>query len=191
MIRFIYGDHGNKKTQRILEMIKNDTQNGIHTFLIVPDQEALQYERLTLSQLDPSCQLELEILGFSRLYNRVCREYGDICYSYVTKPIRYLLMWKTLRELRSTLETLSLDSKKDIALEDILISSINELKINGISARDLENAASGIKERSPELSSKISDIAAIYEHFDLLISEKYSDSADDLSRMLVQLVPQS
>lgn len=183
MIRFIYGDHGNKKTQRILEMIKNDTQNGIHTFLIVPDQEALQYERLTLSQLDPSCQLELEILGFSRLYNRVCREYGDICYSYVTKPIRYLLMWKTLRELRSTLETLSLDSKKDIALEDILISSINELKINGISARDLENAASGIKERSPELSSKISDIAAIYEHFDLLISEKYSDSADDLSRL--------
>ena len=183
MIRFIYGDHGNKKTQRILEMIKNDTQNKIHTFLIVPDQEALQYERITLSRLDASCQLNLEILGFSRLYNRVCREYGDICYSYVTKPIRYLLMWKTLRELRSALDTLSIDNKKDIALEDILISSINELKINGISASDLENAASGIKEKSPELSSKISDIAAIYEHFDLLISEKYSDSADDLSRL--------
>lgn len=183
MIRFIYGDHGNKKTQHILKMIEKDTQNGIHTFLIVPDQEALQYERLTLSKLPASCQLELEILGFSRLYNRVCREYGDICYSYATKPIKYLLMWKTLRELRSQLDTLSVDTKKDIALEDILISSVNELKINGIKATDLETAAESIKAHAPDLSKKMSDISAIYEHFDLLMSEKYSDSADDLSRL--------
>lgn len=183
MIRFIYGDHGYGKTDRILNMIKEDTQNGKHVFLIVPDQEALQAERLTLSTLPESSQLELEVLGFSRLYNRVCREYGNICYSYITKPIRYLLMWKALRELKGSLDVLGSATKKDIALEDMLISSINELKINGISAKMLEDAAEKLKVRSPELSAKASDLASIYTCFNLYVNEKFSDSADDLSRL--------
>lgn len=183
MIRFIYGDHGKEKTNRILDMIKNDTQNGVRTFLIVPDQEALQAERLTLSALPSSSQLNLEVLGFSRLYNRVCREYGDITYSYATKPIRYLLAWKTLRELKGTLEILSATGNKDVALEDIVLSTISELKANGITDADLESAAEKLKDISPMLSSKASDLAAIYAHFNLSLSEKYSDSADDLSRL--------
>lgn len=183
MIRFIYGNHGYGKTNRILNMIENDTQKGIRTFLIVPDQEALQAERLTLSTLESSSQLYLEVLSFSRLYNRVCREYGNICYSYITKPIRYLLMWKTIRELRGALEVMGATTKKDIALEDILISSINELKINGITPEMLEGSSLSLKDTSPDLSSKASDLAAIYTCFDAYVNEKFSDSADDLSRL--------
>ena len=183
MINFIYGNHGCGKTNRILNMIKNDTRKGIQTFLIVPDQEALQAERLTLSALESSSQLHLEVVSFSRLYNRVCREYGNICYSYITKPIRYLLMWKTLRELRGSLEIIGTSAKKDIALEDILISTVNELKINGISAEMLENSAEHLKESAPELSAKTADLAAIYSCFDSYVNEKFSDSADDLSRL--------
>ena len=183
MIRFIYGDHGYGKTARILKMIDEDTKNGKHTFLIVPDQEALQAERLTLSTLSPSSQLELEVLGFSRLYNRVCREYGNLCYTYITKPIRYLLMWKTLRELSGNLEILGSVTKKDIALEDMLLSTINELKINGIDAEMLEDTAEKLKTHDPELSSKTSDLAAVYTCFSSYVNEKFSDSADDLSRL--------
>lgn len=183
MIRFIYGDHGYGKTDKILNMIKEDTQNSKHVFLIVPDQEALQAERLTLASLPESSQLELEVLGFSRLYNRVCREYGNICYSYVTKPIKYLLMWRALRELKGNLEVLGNATKKDIALEDMLLSSINELKINGISADMLEDAAEGLRDISSDLSAKASDLASIYTYFDSCVNEKYSDSADDLSRL--------
>ena len=183
MIRFVYGDHGCGKTDYILNMIREDTQNGIHTFLLIPDQEALQAERLTLSALPSSSQLELEVLGFSRLYNRVCREYGNICYSYITKPIRYLLMWRTIRELKGSLEALGGESKKEIALEDLLISTINELKINGITAEMLEDTADKIKTSSPDLSAKLSDIASIYYLFDSYVNEGFSDSADDLSRL--------
>ena len=183
MIRFIYGDHGYGKTDRLLNMIKEDTQNQKHVFLIVPDQEALQAERLTLTLLPESSQLELEVLGFSRLYNRVCREYGNICYSYITKPIKYLLMWKALRDLKSHLDVLGNATKKDIALEDMLISSINELKINGITPDMLEDAAEKLKQSSPELSAKASDLASVYTCFDSYVNEKYSDSADDLSRL--------
>lgn len=183
MIRFIYGEHGCGKTNRILDFIEEDTKKGIHTFLIVPDQEALQAERLTLAKLPPSSQLNLEVLGFSRLYNRVCREYGNICYSYITKPIRYLLMWRTFHELKGTLEVMGTATKKDIALEDLLISSINELKINGITQEMLEETAEKLKKSSPELSAKASDLASIYTRFDMYVNEKFSDSADDLTRL--------
>ena len=183
MIRFIYGNHGYGKTDRILNMIQQDTQSEKRVFLIVPDQEALQAERLTLSALPPSSQLKLEVLSFSRLYNRVCREYGNICYSYITKPIRYLLMWRTLKELKASFEVLGTATKKDIALEDMLISTINELKINGTTPKMLEDASKKLYEGSPELSAKVSDIAMLYEHFDSYVNEKFSDSADDLSRL--------
>lgn len=183
MIRFIYGEHGYGKTDRILNLINEDTKSGKHVFLIVPDQEALQAERLTLSALPASNQLDLEVLGFSRLYNRVCREYGNLCYSYITKPIRYLLMWKTLRELSGNLEILDNATTKEIALEDMMLSSINELKINGISAGMLEETSEKLKTSNPDLSSKASDIAAVYTCFNSYVNEKFSDSADDLSRL--------
>ena len=70
MINFIYGPHGSGKTSKILDMIYEDTQKGIHTFLIVPDQETVQIERLLLSAEKQPSPLYLEVLSFSRLYNR-------------------------------------------------------------------------------------------------------------------------
>ena len=78
MITFLYGTYGSGKSTAILESISKDIQNGIHTFLLVPEQETVQTEHATLQALPPSAQLEIEVLNFSRLYNRVCREYGGI-----------------------------------------------------------------------------------------------------------------
>ena len=104
MITFIYGNYGSGKTTRIFEKIKKSLENKRHVFLIVPEQEAVSAERMTLEAFPPSAQLEIEILNFSRLYNRVCREYGGLSYRYVTNPIRHLLMWQNLRELAPCLE---------------------------------------------------------------------------------------
>ena len=98
MITLIYGSYGSGKTTSILNSIREDTEKGIHTFLIIPEQDAVQTERRTLDLLPPTAQLHLEVLSFSRLYNRVCREYGGLSYRYITKPIRHLLMWQNLRE---------------------------------------------------------------------------------------------
>ena len=183
MLKFLYGNSVEKKTLELLKSIRSDTEQGIHTFLIIPEQDVLRFEKLTLENLPLSSQLNLEVLSFSRLYNRVCREYGGISYSYITDPIRYLIMWRTLRELKDSLEILNVDKKNNIVLEDLLISSINEFKINGITAEDIEQASLELEEVSPELSSKLSDIAAIYMHFDESVKEKYSDASDDMSRL--------
>lgn len=179
MIKFVFGNYSSGKTTHILNEICEDSKKGIHSFLIVPDQETLQMERRLLSMQEAPSPLNFEVLGFSRLYNRVCREYGGIAYSYITEPMRYLFMWKTLRDLRGTLQ--KIESNKEITLEETLISTVNELKINGISADALEEAALEIKSSSPELSKKAIDIAKIYSYYTATVNEKYSDSADDLS----------
>ncbi len=84
MINFLYGAYGSGKTTAVLNQIKRDTDRGTPTFLIVPEQEAVQSERATLFVLPSSAQLRLEVLSFSRLYNRLCREYGGISYRYIT-----------------------------------------------------------------------------------------------------------
>ena len=183
MIKFLYGNSTEKKTLKLFQSIKNDTEQGIHTFLIIPEQDVLRFEKLTLENLPASSQLNLEVVSFSRLYNRICREYGGLSYSYLTDPIRYLMMWKTLRELKDNLEILNIEKKNNIVMEDLLISCINELKVNGISAEDLEDAAMEIDSASHELSNKLNDIAQIYLYFDESIKEKYSDASDDMSRL--------
>ena len=182
MITFLYGACGSGKTTEVMERIRKDTENGIHTFLIVPDQEAVSAERLTLHTLPPASQLVLEVLSFSRLYNRVCREYGGLSYRYMTRPIRSLLMWKNLRELAPMLESYGTLAESDPSLADLMLSGIGECKSCGITPDMLEHAAAKLESGSP-LAARLRDLALIYASFDRLTAEQYSDSADDLSRL--------
>ena len=181
MTELIYGGYGSGKTTEIFNRIKEDTTNKKSCFLIIPDQEAVVFERLSLRLLPPSSQLYLETLAFSRLYNRVCREYGGLSYSYVTKPMRALLMNKTLRELVPLLSEYG-KLINDPSIPDLMISTINELKASGNTASDLEIAAKKFKPGSP-LANRIHDISLIYACYDKFVAEKYSDSADDLTRL--------
>lgn len=185
MINFIYGTYGSGKTTSIMEKLKKDAESNKRSFLIVPDQEALQFERLTLKLLPPSSQLNIEVLGFSRLYNRVCREYGGLSYSYMTKPIRSLFMWKTLNEFNGQFEEIGKNSTKgsaDISLTDTMLNTIGEFKMNAITPTELETAAKKLP-RDSILAKRLRDLSMLYASFGNYVSEKYSDSSDDLSRL--------
>lgn len=182
MIRLIYGPYGSGKTTAILENIAKDTAAGIHTFFIVPEQESVQSERATLEKLSPSAQLHLEVLNFSRLYNRVCREYGGLSYRYVTSPVRHLLMWQNLKELAPLLEQYTDASPKDASLVELMLSARNECKASGVTPEELENTAKRLPTDDP-LAKRLRDLSLIFSSFDRLVSEQYTDSADDLSRL--------
>lgn len=182
MITFLYGPYGSGKTTAILREIADRTARGLHTFLIVPEQEAVQAERMTLNALPPSAGLCLEVLNFSRLYNRVCREYGGLSYRYIKPSIRHLLMWQNLRELAPLLEEYGELAQKDPSLGEIMLSAISECKACGVRPHELERAASAMSKDDP-LYRKLRDLSLIYASFDRLVSERYTDSADDLSRL--------
>lgn len=182
MITFIYGTYGSGKTSAVLNEIKKDTSIGRHTFLIVPDQEAVQSELATLNCLPNSAQLNLEVLGFSRLYNRVCREYGGLSYRYVTKPMKHLIMWSIMRELSDVLYEFGKYSANDFAICDVMLSTIGELKASSVTPEMLEEALENIEPDS-SLWRRISDICCIYKAYDEFILDGYSDSSDDISRL--------
>ncbi len=183
MIKFVFGDKFCQKTEYISELIRKDTANGKHCILIVPEQEAVATERRTLEYLPASAQLTFEVLNFSRLYNRVCREYGGLCYSYINKPIKKVLMWKTLHELVPFLKEYATNAATDSAFADTMLDGISELKASGITTDMLEKAADNCRTSNPSLCSKITDITLIYGTFDAYVNQKYNDSSDDLSRL--------
>ncbi len=182
MIRFIYGESGYGKTHRIVDMIKTDVENNKKVFLIVPDQEAVAAERRMLSLLPPSAQLCIEVLGFSRLYNRVCREYGGLEYNYLTKPAKQLIMWSTVREICDSFKYYHEISKRDTALPSKMLAALDEFKANGITAEALENASNSFDEDS-ELACKLYDLALIYAAYKAQIENKFGDAADDVSKL--------
>lgn len=182
MIELIFGTYGSGKTTEIFNRIQTDTENNKKCFLIIPDQEAVQFERLSLEKLSMQSQLNLEILSFSRLYNRLCRECGGISYSYITKPMRSVMMWKTLNDLKPLLVEYGRSASSDATLTDFMLSAVDEFKVCGITPTALENAASKLPESSP-LATRLRDLALVYACFNNFVNEKYSDSADDLSRL--------
>ena len=167
MITFLFGSYGSGKTTAIHQSITKDIEAGIHTFLLVPEQETVQAEHATLSLLPPSAQLKLEVLNFSRLYNRVCREFGGLSYRYITKPIRHLLMWQNMRELSPLLEEYGTLIEKDPALGEMMLSALNECKACGISPDQLEKTANSLPHEEP-LAKRLRDLALIFASFDRL-----------------------
>ena len=182
MIRFLFGDDALGKTEHILEQLRKDADSDTVSILIVPEQQAVQTEILTLNALPPSAQLTLEVLNFSRLYNRVCREYGGLEYNYLTKPAKQLIMWRTLNELSPMLEHYRSSVERDAALPEKMLSALMEFKANGIVPRDLERAADKL-EAGLELRAKLEDLARIYSVYSAFVSEGYGDSADDISKL--------
>ena len=182
MIRFIYGDSGYGKTHEISRMIKEDALAGVRSYLIVPEQQAVSSERMMLELLPMSSQLDLEILNFSRLYNRLCREYGGLEYNYITKPAKYLIMWQTLRELSPMLEYYKSEDKSDSAITEFMLSAVGEFKANAIESSELEHASKKL-DSSSQLYAKLRDLSLIYAAYNSAISESFSDSADDITKL--------
>lgn len=182
MITLLYGTYGSGKTTAIMRGIAADTKAKRHTFLIVPEQASVQAEQAALHTLSPSAQLHLEILNFSRLYNRVCRQYGGLHYQPLSKPIRHLLMWQNLRELSPLLEEYHVGTDPDTSLADLMLSALDECKACGISASQLEQASKKVPLSAP-LGKRLRDLSLIYASFDRLVAQGYTDSADHLSRL--------
>lgn len=182
MINLIFGKSGSGKTSRVFDMISDSIDAGRSVFLIVPEQEAVQAEIASLKHLSPSAQLSLEVVSFTRLCNRVCRELGGLSYNYITKPIKHLIMWQNLRELAPLLKIYSKTARSDAALPEMMLSAIGELKASGISPEQLERAFERSEKNTP-FADRLSDLALIYAAYQNRVSEHYTDSADDLSKL--------
>ena len=188
MIRFLFGRPGSGKTHTTVEAIRRlCAEGGRRVFLIVPEQQAYSSERELLAALPPEAGRSFRVLSFTRLCDHLADLYGGRAQHTVTRAMRSLLMWENLRQLKGILETYSSSGATDPSLCRKMLSTVEELGVNGISSASLERAADKL-DRSAPLRGKLRDIALVSASYSGLLTEVYGeDPADRLLRAAEKL----
>ena len=182
MINFLFGRPGTGKTTRVVEEIKALAALGARpVYLIVPEQQAYSAERDVLTALPPSVGQHLTIVSFSRLCDMVADLYGGRAQHTVTRAMKALLMWENLRQLSGILEVYVGGGATDAALISKMLSTAEELRLNGVSSSSLEQAAERLDPSAP-LRGKLRDLALVSAAYDGLLSDIYGENPAD--RML-------
>lgn len=173
MLTFLFGRPGSGKTSYIIEKIKESVESGKQTYLLVPEQQAFISESM-LADLPASSALCFEVVSFSRLCEKVFGEVGGLIDSRMGSDLGSLIMWQTLREVSALLEEYG-SVKTDRAFGDMMLSVIDELHANSVSAEDCQRLAEQCDD--PALSRKLSDISLVYANRDRIMGELLGESA--------------
>ena len=185
MVTLFLGAYGHGKSTKIIDCIKNDYENKIRSYLIVPEQQTLVSERQLTTALPPSAQLYTEATNLTRLANSVFRKTGGLKYNYVTKSRQSLIMYRTICEVRGLLKHYNkIPVGREKSYVGMFLQAIGELKAYSVSIPLLDKALSeleGDKTGNNELlCAKIQDILTVWTCYEKLLLEKYDDPYDDL-----------
>lgn len=162
MLKFLLGRSGSGKTSHIIKEIDALVASQEKTYLLVPEQQVYISESM-LADLPSSSALCFEVISFSRLSEIIFSRFGGITERAAGQGARNLVMWQSLRELGGTLDQYK-NVKTDAAFTSMMLSTIDELRANSITAERCESLSQLTSD--PLLSGKLSDIAAIYTCFE-------------------------
>lgn len=186
MMTLVYGGAGSGKSTLFYREIVRDLAEGRTPFLIVPEQQAIEAEQ-NLTRLCDAADVptaSLEILSFSRLANRIFRQYGGLSYRNLEKGARQLVMWRVLSDLREVLgeyRDISITDKSTIRL---LSDTMTEFTRYKVTPAMLEKAASDLDETGvfSALRSRIADLSLLYAAYRTLLHRDYDDPEEELTR---------
>ena len=187
MLNLICGRSGSGKTTKMIEMIKETVGDGKRTYLLVPEQQAFISESM-LAFLPPSSALCFEVVSFSRLCSIVFSKYGGLVDSAPDGGIRSLVMWQAIREISPMLREYK-NLKNDSSLAQMMLSTMDELRVSGITPEECEKAAEECSDEN--LSGKLYDVSLIYANYNRTLAERIGEGAlaaeNKLSRLLTLL----
>ena len=104
MLELILGAAGTGKTALLYEKLKDWVAGGGRAILLVPEQASFESEKALHRLLGPQSALSVEVLSFTRLCDRIFREYGGLAGTHLDGTAKYLLMSVALEELEGQLE---------------------------------------------------------------------------------------
>ena len=183
MLNFLLGRSGSGKTKYILGEIEKLVREGKKSYLLVPEQQVYISECM-LADLPPSSALCFEVISFSRLCEIVFSRLGGLADRPVGQGAKNLIMWQTLREISPALQRYR-GVKTDLSFTSMMLSLTDELHANCITPDMCETLSEQCDDS--ELSSKLSDIAAIYADFERNIAERLGESATASENKLSRL----
>ena len=103
MLHLIFGRAGSGKTEYARTLLKEKVNSGESpVYFLVPEQYSFESEKALQRALGAK-SLAVEVLSFTRLVDRVQREYGGMAGRRLTESGRVLLMSQALRRVSDSL----------------------------------------------------------------------------------------
>ncbi len=184
MLNFISGRAKTGKTQRIMELIKNDALNGENPILIVPEQFTYESEKAILHLFGENKATLGYVTSFSGLYNTIGRICGGICGKTLEPSDKLILMTRALSECESELKLWKKYANSPSFAESML-KTIDDLKNEAISSNDLRAVLESVN--NTKLADKIYDTALIFDSYDMLMGTNFIDPSSMLDRLYDKL----
>lgn len=185
-IRFIYGRAGSGKSTYCLNSIKDrvNDNNGNRLIYLVPEQYTFQRETMLLKDVGEEGLLRAQVLSFKTMAQRVFEECGGRVHDRMRDSGKSMLIHKILQESEEDLQYFNRISKEQ-GFTDIISDTITEFKKYNVTPSVLREGITKVDDE--ELQSKLTDLANIFEKFDLSISENLVDTDDELTYLANKL----
>lgn len=174
----ICGRAGSGKSRFLAQVTQRALAQGRRVYLLVPDQYTLQAERELMAQLQAPGLLQVEVLSFTRLCQRVLEHCGCPSTAVLDARGRAMAVSGVLIEQQHALEAYGryVHSPNFCAT---LAGEIAELKRFDVSPQQFAQAAQD--------QVRLRDIARVYEAYEQKLQGVYNDNEDALNWMIERI----
>lgn len=180
MLQFVLGGAGVGKSQYLYQNIAQDLSQNRKVLLIVPEHQVLESEKALISTCDGIPTLQLEVLSFSRLAQRVFRTLGGMTERDIDRGAQLLVLWRALRELAPFMQEFCNVTLREQGFLERTLDTISEFQNNCITSTQLQEILPKIA--SEALRAKMSDFAQIYTAFEAILAQEYDYTGNALAR---------
>ncbi len=184
MLHFILGPAGCGKTYYIRNEIAQCVRKGDKNIaLLVPEQNNFESERAMLGLLGSASTEVVEVISFTRLSEQVEQLCGHCAADAADDGVKMLIMGRAVREVKSELTVYSRSCESPEFCKAVL-DLVEECKRSAITPAQLHQAAFNI---DGALKSKTADLSLIIKTYEALLSSRFRDPLDDLTRLTESL----
>ena len=185
MITFLTGLESEKKTETFVGMIRESARGGRRVTVIVPEQQAVVWERRLARALSPRDWLALDVVSFTRLANLAERRFGGLSYAPADKGARYLLMWRAIRAVAPLLRVYG-ECRNTAALVSSMQEVQSELERAGVDAAALGETADRLEaeDGASPLVDRLRDVALISAEYKSSFAGDFDDPANECEKLL-------
>lgn len=181
----ITGRAGSGKSRLIFQQIKAhlDEGDGRKLILLVPEQFTLQSERDLIQYLQLPGIMQVEVLSFDRLAERILDEAGGKTRTMIDEQGRHMVLRKIIDELAPQLTVYQKVSRQD-GFVRFTGTFLSELKHYNITLEMIRLAS---ESQTGSLGDKLHDISLIYKHFNDYLGSRYLDIDDRFNLVLERI----
>ena len=185
MLNFIFGASGSGKTYYVIKSLE-DMSHSADTplFLIVPEQSSHTTEKKLLQDLGEQFSRKINVVTFKRMSDLVMQKTGGIAGRRVSDGEKNILMSRAISLCADELGAYKSKAMYP-ELVSLMLKTAERLKLCMVSSQMLFDASEEINDDM--LKSKINDVALIFEKYNSLLNESYSDPSDDLEKLSIKL----